>query len=126
MARENVSRSENKFQTCRQPGAGEDGSTYVRDCPDAWIWCLHCQRVFQAKDARDMDRSEGFTKDQCAFEDCDGAGYQVDLMLYPGSLLTKCYEDRGETLPQVSGLKKGDHFPMYTEEQVESWEREDG
>ncbi|MEI8255890.1 MAG: hypothetical protein WCJ30_09470 [Deltaproteobacteria bacterium] len=44
--------------------------------PDQWLWCLHCQRFFQGRDAR-CDAIGG--TQGCAFKDCDGAGYQVDI-----------------------------------------------
>ncbi len=44
--------------------------------PMDWLWCLHCERFFQAKDLRpdDIGGSEG-----CSFLDCDGAGYGIDI-----------------------------------------------
>ncbi len=44
--------------------------------PNDWLWCLHCERFFQAKDLR-PDVVGG--KQGCAFEDCDGAGLDVDI-----------------------------------------------
>lgn len=46
--------------------------------PEMWLWCLHCERFFQAKDLR-HDFTGG--REGCAFEDCDGAGYTVNI--YP-------------------------------------------
>ena len=43
---------------------------------DQWLWCLHCERFFQAKDLR-QDFTGG--KQGCAFEGCDGAGLHVDI-----------------------------------------------
>jgi hypothetical protein len=45
---------------------------------DLWLWCLHCERFFQAKDlcVDDVGGKEG-----CAFSGsgCDGAGLEVDI-----------------------------------------------
>ncbi|MBM4397133.1 MAG: hypothetical protein FJ087_15770 [Deltaproteobacteria bacterium] len=44
--------------------------------PEAWLWCLHCERFFQAKDLQ-PDGVGGVQA--CAFDDCDGAGVHVDI-----------------------------------------------
>ena len=44
--------------------------------PEQWLWCLHCERFFQGRDAR-PDNLGGVQA--CAFAECDGAGCQVDL-----------------------------------------------
>jgi hypothetical protein len=85
---------------------------YALNYPHAWIWCLHCERVFQAKDLRDFMPHEGMTKDLCAFDDCDGAGFHVDLYLYPE------FHQPREGLPQVADLHKGMEIPQYDPELV--------
>lgn len=57
------------------PYIADDLATF-RFEPDQWLWCLHCHRFFQGRDAR-PDRVGGVQA--CAFEDCDGAGYRVDI-----------------------------------------------
>ncbi len=47
--------------------------------PDQWLWCLHCHRFFQGREAR-PDRVGGMQS--CAFADCDGAGFGVDLLAW--------------------------------------------
>ena len=46
---------------------------------EQWLWCLHCERFFQAKDLRPdvVGGNEG-----CAFSDCDGAGLSVDIFIW--------------------------------------------
>src|SRR5437868_4488203 len=39
--------------------------------PDQWLWCEHCERFFEGRDAR-PDFLAGIQA--CAFEECDGAG----------------------------------------------------
>ena len=64
-----------------------------------WLWCLHCERFFQAKDLR-ADIVGG--KEGCAFEDCDGAGFGVDIFTWDN------------WLSQNPELKK--HWPKSTKE----------
>jgi hypothetical protein len=43
---------------------------------DQRLWCLQCQRSFLGRDARVDPRG---IRQACAFADCEGAGYGVDL-----------------------------------------------
>jgi hypothetical protein len=43
--------------------------------PNAWFWCLHCSRFFQAKGLR----PDEVGRESCAFEDCDGSGFNIDI-----------------------------------------------
>ncbi len=44
--------------------------------PAQWLWCLHCERFFQGRDAR-ADALGG--QQACAFDECTGAGYCVAI-----------------------------------------------
>ena len=46
---------------------------------DDWMWCLHCERFFQVRDLRVFVLTDGEFWVSCAFDDCDGAGFDVDL-----------------------------------------------
>jgi hypothetical protein len=63
--------------------------------PDQWLWCLHCQRFFQGRDAR----FDGRAYEGCAFADCGAAGYQVDIHDWDTF--------KEHSWPQLSELKKG-------------------
>jgi hypothetical protein len=52
------------------------GGPAFRFPPERWLWCLHCCRFFQGRDAR-ADAIGGWQG--CAFADCSGAGYGVDI-----------------------------------------------
>ena len=43
---------------------------------DQWLWCLHCERFFQARHLK-PDITGG--NEGCAFDGCDGAGIDVDI-----------------------------------------------
>lgn len=43
---------------------------------EAWLWCLHCRRFFQAKHLR-IDFLGN--RQQCPFDDCGAAGLDVDI-----------------------------------------------
>jgi hypothetical protein len=53
-----------------------DSIATFRFAPDQWLWCLHCERFFQGRDAR-PDCIGGVQG--CAFEHCEGAGHGVDI-----------------------------------------------
>jgi hypothetical protein len=63
--------------------------------PDQWLWCLHCSRFFQGRDAR----FDGRDFQGCAFPDCGAAGYHIDIHDW------NAFE--GENWPKLSELKKG-------------------
>lgn len=41
---------------------------------EQWLWCLHCQRFFQAKSLGEDDNGG---RQRCAF--CDASGFHVDI-----------------------------------------------
>ena len=43
---------------------------------EANLWCMHCDRTFPARDARP---DAFFGREGCAFEDCNAAGFGIDL-----------------------------------------------
>src|SRR5258706_300934 len=57
-------------------GHGNERVLAFRFKPEQWLWCLHCERFFQGRDAR-RDCVGGIQG--CAFPECDGAGYGVDI-----------------------------------------------
>lgn len=44
-----------------------------------WLWCLHCQRFFQAKDLK-LDFLGNWQR--CPFDDCGAAGLDVDILVW--------------------------------------------
>ena len=46
---------------------------------DDWMWCLHCERFFQVRDLEVVVLTDGEFWVSCAFDDCCGAGFDVDL-----------------------------------------------
>jgi hypothetical protein len=49
--------------------------------PDTWIWCEHCERAYQRKDARQVrDRLVGILM-MCAYPECHGDLF-MDARLY--------------------------------------------
>ena len=46
---------------------------------EQWLWCLHCERFFQAKDLAN-DFTGGCQG--CAFDDCNGAGFRIDIYIW--------------------------------------------
>ncbi len=75
--------------------------------PYDWLWCLHCERFFQAKDLRPDDCGG---KQACAFEDCDGAGLDVDI--YDWNDWAK-QNDLKHWPGSTGALKKGLKCPLY-------------
>lgn len=49
----------------------------AEDFPDQWLWCLHCNRFFQARHLR---RDFLGNMQQCAF--CQAAGLNVDVFIW--------------------------------------------
>jgi len=74
---------------------------------DDWLWCLHCQRFFQAKD-RCID-SSGF-KTMCAFEDCNGSIH--DISTWDG-WVSQNPELKEHWPKSTDELKKGMVCPLY-------------
>lgn len=76
---------------------------------EQWLWCLHCERFFQAKDLRPDDVGG---RQACAFEDCDGAGLEVDIYTWDDwarqNELTHWPKSTAE-------LHKGQRCPLYPE-----------
>jgi hypothetical protein len=70
-----------------QPGVSmwecpQSGASFVRKHPNAWMWCLHCYRIFQAKEMQDSNLSSDrfFRKDACKYyERCGGCGLGCDI-----------------------------------------------
>lgn len=65
----------------------DDGVHYAEErleaAPTTWIWCFHCERCYQRKDARQVrDRQVGLLE-LCAYPDCDGDAL-FDARLYDG------------------------------------------
>jgi len=44
---------------------------------EVWLWCLHCERFFQAKDLK-LDLFGNWQR--CPFDDCGAAGFDVDIL----------------------------------------------
>lgn len=101
-----------KKQTNRQPdvpdweGVPANGPEFVRNYPKAWMWCLHCHGVFQAKDLIDSNLFPGAKRDACPLPGCHGCGLGVDVFIY-GTF-------GGDSVP-VADLAYGKVVPMYPE-----------
>ncbi len=46
---------------------------------EVWLWCLHCERFFQAKH---LKRDFLGNWQQCPFDDCGAAGFDVDILVW--------------------------------------------
>lgn len=46
---------------------------------EVWLWCLHCERFFQAKDLK-LDFLDNWQR--CPFDDCGAAGLDVDILVW--------------------------------------------
>ena len=46
---------------------------------EVWLWCLHCERFFQAKDLK-LDFLGNWQR--CPFDDCGAAGLDVDILVW--------------------------------------------
>lgn len=57
----------------------DDGQRVATEQPERWLWCLHCERVFQAKDLQ----PDGINRQGCPrIEVCGGAGFGIDIYSY--------------------------------------------
>lgn len=77
---------------------------------EGWLWCLHCERFFQAKYLRPDDIGG---KEGCAFfGECNGAGLGVDV--FPWDDWPKQNSDLWEHWPKSeSELSHGLHCSLY-------------
>jgi len=75
-----------------------------------WLWCLHCERFFQARDLRD----DNIANQACAFEDCDGGGIGVDIFPWDGWVAQN--PDLKHWPKSVNELKKGMKCSLCPEE----------
>jgi len=84
---------------------------------DDWLWCLHCERFFQAKDIKPQRiniRKNVFFTNNCAFDDCNGRGIGIDL--YPwDSWLSQNPELKKYWPKSTKELKKGMHCSLNPE-----------
>jgi hypothetical protein len=48
-------------------------------CGEVWLWCLHCQRFFQAKHV-ELDFLGNWQR--CPFDDCQAAGFDIDILYW--------------------------------------------
>lgn len=46
---------------------------------DDWMWCLHCERFFQALNLRKDILGD---YEACPFDDCDGVGIGSDIWIW--------------------------------------------
>lgn len=77
--------------------------------PDAWFWCLHCERVCQAKEMR-KDFLGAMAR--CPHDDCDGCGVNVDMHeVEPDG--TFFGSTKG---PLPSALESGQSVPLFPED----------
>jgi len=76
---------------------------------EQWLWCLHCERFFQVKDLR-ADVVGG--KRGCAFEDCNGAGFNVDIYIWDDWARQN---DLKHFPKSITELEKGLRCPLYPE-----------
>ena len=81
---------------------------------DCWLWCLHCMRFFQVKDLRIDVVGD---KWGCAFSDCNGAGFRVDIYLWNDWAKQNALAHWPKS---VSELKKGLKCPLYPEDEQSS------
>lgn len=75
--------------------------------PDQWLWCLHCERFFQAKDLQ----PDGINGEGCAwFPECDGAGLGVDIYIWDSWAVQNELKHWPKS---VKELDKGRKCPLY-------------
>jgi len=69
---------------------------------EQWLWCLHCERFFQAKHLK-LDFLGNYG--QCPFDDCDAAGLDIDIFAWD-----ECRDDP-EWPTSEEELSHGMRFP---------------
>jgi hypothetical protein len=69
---------------------------------EQWLWCLHCERFFQAKHLK-LDFLGNYG--QCPFDDCGAAGLDIDIYAWD-----ECHDDP-EWPISVEELSHGLRFP---------------
>jgi hypothetical protein len=69
---------------------------------EQWLWCLHCERFFQAKHLK-LDFLGNYG--QCPFDDCGAAGLDIDIFSWD-----ECRDDP-EWPTSVEELSHGMRFP---------------
>lgn len=92
--------------------------------PERWVWCLHCERAFQAKDVRRFRCEDlvgakearflglkGEPYYMCAYEDCDGTPLDFDWWdeMLEGKRWSVRFADYG--YPKVP--ERGKRYPLY-------------
>lgn len=50
--------------------------------PDDTLWCLHCNRTFPGRDARP---DPYFGREGCGYDDCNAAGFNIDIFSEEGA-----------------------------------------
>ena len=75
---------------------------------DDWLWCLHCERFFQRKDLKPYNGG----KQGCAFENCNGAGFNIDIFSWD-AWPTHDPHLKKHWPKSVKELKKGMHGYLY-------------
>jgi hypothetical protein len=80
-----------------------------------WLWCLHCERFFQAKD---LQRDDCGDKEGCAFfADCGGAGLDVDIYRW-NSWAIQNPELREHWPKSTKELHKGLRCPLHPGQEI--------
>ncbi len=80
-------------------------------CPESWLWCLHCERFFQAKDLTFDDA--GNWQGCFWLRECGGSGIGVDV--YAWDSWPKQNPDMWEHWPKSEvELKHGLSCPLYS------------
>lgn len=92
---------------------GSPGALPLKLHPERWLWCLHCERFFQAKDLR-SDFTGG--KQGCAFDGCDGAGWKMDIFDWDD---WNQDDDLAHWPKPEDELAKGQFCPLYPEKEPE-------
>lgn len=86
-------------------GSVEDVNASVQAHPDVWVWCLHCERLSQAKELK-VDFRGALTL--CPHR-CDGSGMGIDI--YPVEADRAFFGDA--KVPAGVEFRSGLRVPLY-------------
>lgn len=92
--------------TPNQPASGETSDASRRGYgPEDTLWCLHCNRTFPGRDARP---DPYFGREGCGYDDCDAAGFDIDIFNAEGARAMSGSGDPADEREAILGIDCGD------------------